>query len=528
MTIGRKCDLRWLALFNMISQLFILKRVLALVTLIICAPSQASIEQPPFSWATMDSAIVEILKQNKVPGAVVGFIKQNTIQELRAYGRISAVDPRPVDQDTLFRMGSISKSFTGLAAALLAVQGKLSLDDPITKYLPELKFPGESPFSGLTLRDFLTHRTGLDLQALDLLLWPAPNLFTSLDLLAAARSIRRVAPIRAQFSYSNAAYAVAGIVIARVSKQSYDQFVLENIFKPLNMSGCQFGRYDSSTANVAIPHMEVQGTVIAIRPDVGIVPIGNDAAAGGVRCTAHAMLQWLRFVSNPKSLSDTQLVNALALAASYQIINTDGNMYSNQDGSMQSYGLGLELLVGQGQSLVSHSGGVSGMYSYFGVWPYSGDGIFVMINKSSGTARTELIKVLRSLLGHADVVKVAPLLPVSALASKDKQPTNKLHSHGANLEGKFQSNWIGPVSICREAGRMTVRVTNSPRLVGELRKQSQSTTDAIYWDDPAVDSDSIVETIFTKGRNVLMFKLKPLTISDFDFSYITFRRTGAC
>ncbi len=487
-----------------------------------------------------DQAILNIVKLHKIPGAAMSLIRQGKLVAVRGYGVIRTDSPnindrpinRAVDGDTLFRVGSISKSFTGLAAALLIVDGKLSLQTSVSKIVPEFAQPASSDPEKIVLSDLLTHSTGLDLAALDVLIWPQPNQFAATDVISAAARLRQAALDRSPFSYSNAAYVIAGEIISRVSGMPYHRFVEDNIFKPLGMNDCVFGGYDTfmmaKNTNIATPHIDFRGDVIAIRPDAGVVPVGVDAAAGGARCSARSMMKWLQFMADPSSAKSPRLTAALRLA-------TTPRVFTSPD-RRESYGLGFEIAAdgddGGENIAISHSGGVAGMLSFFAVWPSTKDGLFMAINKSSAAGRIAIKEVLVKALTKP----LFPLAPASsaAFAIATLPATNSANAEVNRIAGKYRADWLGDVNVCNEAGkvedsgRLVMRIAKSPGMTGDIRLDDISGTPAVFWRDPAVDSDSTVKIVEVIEGRVTAFQLLPITTSDFDFSYSTFKRKSDC
>ena len=337
-----------------------------------------------------------------------------------------------VDTHTRFKLGSISKSFTGLAVALLVVDGRLRLDAPVAQLLPGLRLKDPLHQRTLTLEHLLTHRSGLDLGALDLLLWPQPNQHKPADLLRALRSVARTGPAGKQFAYSNAAYVLAGEVVAQTAGMPYEQFVAQHIFQPLGMLGCGFGGWavaPGDTGNLAQPHRLWQGKMQAVRTDdfgVGLattpqqndtVPVGLEAAAGGARCDADGLARWVQFVARGEvdsaalAATKTRLQQALALATQPRtwVQNDTGLGTSPADftaaraGSAGSaarprtaYGLGFELGWIDGQTRVFHHGGLAGIAATFAAWPAQGVGYAVAINTSGAATRDRLAGLLQA------------------------------------------------------------------------------------------------------------------------------------
>lgn len=357
------------------------------------------------------------------------------------------------------------------------------------------------------------HRTGLDLSSLDLLLWPQPNAYTAADLLHALADIKTIAP-RGSFAYSNAAYALAGEVVARTSGQPYAEFVRQRIFEPLGMQACRFGgNHASAEANLAVPHARLHGQVRAVRPDEGEVPVALDAEAGGARCDAISMGRWLQFLADPVASGVPLLAQAAALAAE-----------PAEEGA-GNYGLGLELDRPGGEPRLSHFGGVAGMLSFMALYPQRRAGFAVMLNLSSGPARQALIAQVETSLMNRPRLPIAA--PVAIAVDTGAEPASSALAapEWSSLQGIYESHWMGRVVLCEPK---TLQVSASPRLQADLRHSPVSGETLVIWRDPVLDSDArLLPTTDRQGR-VSSFHLLPIGRSDFDFGYLRFLRRADC
>ena len=179
-----------------------------------------------------------VLKEQRLPGLAVGIVRD---QELAWFGGSAGPICRPVgapDRQTLFRVASITKTFTAAAILQLRDEGRLSLDDPLQRHIPE--FAKAQVRAGtlekVTLRRLLTHHSGLTTEA-PLPCWDALEFPTREALLAAMPGIEIVIPPDSAFKYSNLAFGLLGEVVARVSGRSYAEYLQTQILDPLGMSG---------------------------------------------------------------------------------------------------------------------------------------------------------------------------------------------------------------------------------------------------------------------------------------------------
>lgn len=241
------------------------------------------------------------------PGCVVGVAEQGKPVWVKAYGMADLAWQAPNGADTIFEAGSVSKQFTAFAIALLARDGKLSLDDPAQRHLPELPDYG----APLTIRHMLHHTSGLRDWGSIAFLQGAPrgsHVYSNADVLAIAARQRALnfAP-GTDFSYSNTNYNLAALIVERVSGVSLAQFSRERIFVPLGMSNTSW-RDDHRRI--------VRGRAMAYdRGAEGLhlaMPFENTVGAGGLLTTVRDLLKWNDNFAKPVVGDAAMLAQAIA------------------------------------------------------------------------------------------------------------------------------------------------------------------------------------------------------------------------
>ncbi|MES3019730.1 MAG: serine hydrolase domain-containing protein, partial [Bacteroidota bacterium] len=230
------------------------------------------------------------LKIFDVPGVAVAIIKDGKVIHSKGYGVRSLESPEKVDENTLFGIASNSKAFTAATLGILVDEGKLKWDDPVIEYIPEFRMYNAHVTEEFTIRDLLTHRSGLGLGAGDLMFWPGQNSFTMKDIIHNLRYLKPVSGFRTKYDYDNLLYMVAGEVVARVSGKPWEEFVEERIMRPLGMvkSASSFNRLKDKS-NVIGAHAVVDGKVKVIARDR--FEFGN--SAGGINSSISEMSKWV-------------------------------------------------------------------------------------------------------------------------------------------------------------------------------------------------------------------------------------------
>src|SRR5688572_14054427 len=220
----------------------------------------------PLTGKQIDSLVVRTMKAFEVPGIAVAIIQDGKPIHLKGYGVRSVITDDLVDEHTLFGIASNTKAFTTAALGILVDEGKLKWDDKVTTYIPEFKLHNPYVTDEFTIRDLLTHRSGLGLGAGDLMFYPDSADFTIKDVIYNLRFLKSVSSFRSKYDYDNTLYIVAGEVITRVGGKSWDSFVEDHILQPLGMqrSAASFDRLKDKL-NVAAPHAVVDGKVQVVQ-----------------------------------------------------------------------------------------------------------------------------------------------------------------------------------------------------------------------------------------------------------------------
>ena len=345
------------------------------------------------------------------PGCVAGVAFGGVSTVTAAYGQADLEHPDPLTPASIFETGSLAKQFTAAAMMLLVQDGKLSLDDDIRRYLPEMPDYG----TPITIRHLLTHTSGLREQWSLLALAGNPpgtqvhGQAVILDLASRQKGLNFKPG--AEFLYTNTNYALSAIIIERVSGKTLQQFTDQRLFQPLGMSHSRW-REDFRTV--------VPGRATAYAPaDVGFIanmPFTNVYGNGGLLTTVGDLLRWNAFLDKPSDLPGGQaLVTAL---------QTPGHL---NNGAPLDYALGLEVTREHGRRLVSHSGSTGGYKTWLGRYPDEGISIAVMCN-NGGIDPVEMGEHVaeQALLatGHAkaEAVVSAPRAVAAAQAPKDFAP----------------------------------------------------------------------------------------------------------
>ncbi len=336
----------------------------ALVLLSIAARAQSPLS--PDAKAKIDTAVTQVLSSTKVPSASIAIVKDGRIAYLQAYGLARLSPPMDATPQMQYAIGSISKQFTAAAVLLLAQEGKLTLDDPVSKYLPELTRAKE-----VTIRMLLSHTSGYQDY------WPEDYVMTSMMVPTNAQHILDVWAKRSldfdpgtKWQYSNTNFVIAGRIVEQVSGTPLIDLLKKRIFLPLGMDNV----YDTDASK--LPATDPTGYERhALGPQRPSPQEGTGwmFAAGELAMPAHDLALWDISVIN-RSLLDS---------ASYAQMFKPVLLKS---GANSGYGLGVFLGKRDGHAYIEHSGEVSGFVSENLVFPDDRAAIIVLTNEMATNA----------------------------------------------------------------------------------------------------------------------------------------------
>ncbi len=497
----------------------------------------------PLSSHQIDSIVEKTLKTFDVPGIAVAVVKDGKIIHARGYGVRSLQNNLKVDEHTLFGIASNSKAFTAAALGMMVDEGKLKWDDKVTDYIPEFRLYDPYVSDAFTIRDLLTHRSGLGLGAGDLMFWPDSNTFSRNEIIHNLRYLKAVSGFRTKFDYDNLLYIVAGEVLARVSGISWETFIETRILKPLNMkeSAAAFSRLTDKN-NVIDPHAPVDGKVKVIRRDWS----NNANAAGGIYSNITDMSNWVIMQINGGLYGDSLKKRLFSddvheeMWTPQTIIPTRGPSAYNTHFS--SYGLGWFLADAKGYKQVSHTGGLAGIVTQVTLLPELKLGIIVFTNQQSGAAFTAITNSIKDSYfgitgkdrikdGYNRVVKNeadAKKITVDIQKDIDAQMKNSQTKPAPELfTGTYTDPWFGDVVISIKNGKLWFDSKKSMLLTGEMFPYKGNTF-IVRWNERSFDADSYV--VFNldnngKGSGFKMEAISPLTDFSFDFQDLDFKRS---
>jgi CubicO group peptidase (beta-lactamase class C family) len=313
----------------------------------------------------------------EVPGVSLAVIRNGEVAHLAGYGLRSVADSLPVTPRTLFAIGSSTKAFTTSLLGTLVDEGTLDWDDPVRKHLPELALADSASAGMLTVRDLVTHRSGMPRHDA---IWYANPELTRDGIVARLAHLPSNAPLRAAWQYNNLMFVVAGHLAERIEGESWEDLVRARLLEPLGMTRSGFSvRESQADADHARPHAE-RGDTLA---EIDFRVIDAVGPAGSINSSAEEMAQWVRMHLAGGSLDGRTVLER----GTTQTLQTPAMVIAARPADrafgVQAYGLGWFLDSYRGHFRVHHGGNIDGFSALVSLLPHDDLGVVVLTNRDA-------------------------------------------------------------------------------------------------------------------------------------------------
>jgi CubicO group peptidase (beta-lactamase class C family) len=478
-----------------------------IVIFIVLLPSLLLAQQPTDS---LNYFIQKQVADYKIPGLAIGIIQDNKVLFKKGYGRISTPDNFPVTTQTIFPILSCTKAFTAAAIGILVDRGKLQWSDKVIKHLPHFKLSNEKVTNELTISDILSHRSGLESFEGDLL-WYGTD-YSRQEIVRRIKYSPLRNNFRTDFGYQNVMYLVAGLIIEKVTGETWDEFIHKELFLPLSMNS-------SSTSitsllnerNYAHPHLKDK--------PIPLLNMDNISPAGSINSNIEDMLTWLQLWMNEGTYKENEI---LSLAAFQAITSPKVNVCEK---SNESYGFGWYIEGEKETKILSHSGGMPGYKSFVIVMPQSKAGIVILTNKISYINEQLAVIILEYLTSGSMNWKEADkqLYGKNFRFTWDEESASNYEALIPNLsqyKGVYEDRAYGKAVIEEKNGKAILTLLPSEKqFTGRLYYEGHNKLKIVF-DDEFVPAG---EVLFYRrsGHKVGGFKLN-IESGDFHFKYLNF------
>lgn len=372
--------------------------LLAVALLTACGSSAKHVAGPPTpesvpasaeTVAEIDAIARDALKDGRLAAVSIAIWRGDRTTFAKAYGDADTKAHTAATADTVFRIGSVTKQFTAAAIMQLVEQGKIGLDDPLTKYLPDYPMQGKT----VSIRRLLTHTSGIYNYTDEAFMKSAAKDLSLAELIALFSGKPFDFEPGARWSYSNSNYVLLGAIIEKVTGMSYAAYLKQNVFPRARLASTTY--CDNADPRVAHGYSLASGALADSEP----ISMTTPYAAGALCSTARDLVAWTRALHAGEVVSD----------ASYQQMITPVTL---TDGTTHPYGFALAMGDAQGHKRIGHNGGINGFASVLTYYPDDDLVIAVLVNTESGAAESVEERVARVMLGLPEPTNAD--LPVSA------------------------------------------------------------------------------------------------------------------
>ena len=478
--------------------------------------------------SSLPETIERTLNTFNTPGASVGILHEGKTVYLAGHGLRDVESDAPVTPDTYFYLASVSKAITAASLGVLVQDSKLNWDDKVTDHLPAFQLSDPWVTREFTVRDLLTHRSGLASGAGDTMLWPAPSRFSRDEIIHNLRFLTPQSSFRSQFAYNNVMYITASAVADNLVDGQWADLVEQRLFQPLGMSCFAAGLPDNASDNVAngYGYSEEQGLYAIPRNNVS-----EDArvwsAAGAITCNTRDMLKWLSMWLTKGKTPDGQTLfeestfdTLISPVTPLYVSGVDKQWFQTE---YSGYALGWRVTDQFSHNVISHTGTISGYQTFVAFVPSKNLGVVVLNNGSDYGTRGAIMQTILQAYLEPDNEQRDWIAAYSEF-QKDRQArflANYQQPHGSGSVllatseylGHYADRWFGAITIEKQHDKIRIQSEKMPSLAGTL-EPFEDHTFVIRWDNPDAMEHAFIHFEVSTQRRVTGFTLYPYTVKE--------------
>jgi len=460
---------------------------LCIATLLGSQLSLADEGTPAQPLSDIDAYIEQGRQQWQIPGMAVAVVHNDQVIHASGYGYLGLEHNTPVDEHTLFGVASTTKAMTATALGMLVDEGKLDWDDKVIDHLPYFRLSDPWVTNEVNLRDLLAHRVGVGrITGNRIRFMPTSDRET---VIRQMRYHEFEQPFRSAYVYSNVMYSVAGEVVAAVSGMSWDEFVAQRLFAPLDMtrSNTSITQFSADDHNIAYPHQFIDG---AVQP-ISRRNFDNVGPSASVNSSVRDMAQWMRLqLGEPGVYNGERLVSAQVMLETQQPQNTSRRR-DNQS-LVSAYGLGWSLGNYRGYATASHGGSTDGFNTSLVMVPALDLGIIVMTNTFNNYTTAVVNEIIDRVAGlpqqdwqqmqwAAYESRFAEVTQQREAIEAARQPDTRPSLDPAQMLGRYQDDLYGVVEVfATDDGNLALHFWDDGESILDLEHWHHDTWRASY------------------------------------------------
>ncbi len=447
--------------------------------LCVFALSSVALKAQSVDFKKLDKYITEAQSNWEIPGLAVAIVKDNKVIFSKAYGLRNIEKKNKVNENTLFAIASNTKAFTTAALSILVDEGKLNWDDKVVDYLPWFKLYNPYVTQNITVRDLVSHRSGLYTFSGDLL-WYHTN-YSSKEVIQRAQFLKPHYGFREHFGYQNIMFSAAGLIIEKISGISWNNYIKQHFLNPLGMKSTNTSVKDLDlNGNTALPyHIEPGKKPIALQ----YMNWDNCKAAAAINSSVADMAKWMIFQLNSGKLGDKQIISKKQIWEVRKMFTpTPVSKYSfenNPNIHFKGYGLGWNIFDYNGKKVINHGGGSEGMISKVAMIPEEKIGIVILTNSINYFPSALMYQFFDMYFGNEDKDWSKKYLEYyKSSFEREKNRVAKLMTNQIkgtkpsfsldNYTGKYTDEAYGTAVIENKNGKLVLKYEPAADVIGDL------------------------------------------------------------
>jgi CubicO group peptidase (beta-lactamase class C family) len=476
----------------------------------------------------LDQYIEGILQDFQVPGLAVAVVKDGEIILAEGFGIKEINNAEKVDENTVFGIASVSKTTVALSLAMLVEENKIHWDDPVIKYLPDFQMYDPWVTREITIRDLLVHKSGLPYNSGGTI-WFGSDLSRE-EIVHRIRFIKPESSFRSKYVYQNIMYVVAGQIIKAVSGKTWDVYVEEKVFAPLEMNNSST-TYSAliNHSNVAKPHALLDGKLIPIN----YRSYDNCGPSGAMNSSVTDLAKYMIMFLNKGKVHSEQLISENQLNeifAPQTIISSikfpPGMEFANP--AYEAHGLGCFILEYRGYKVVYHPGGIDGFRCLLTMIPEKKLGIVVLTNQEEKRAMMTLTyKMVDHYLGFPEFnwknvfIRDRDWQAENHKKAKEEKYASRIPDTKSSFKlekycGTYRDSMYGDVFVRLENNKLIISFSHTPSFTAEMEHWHYDTF-STDWIDPVIPN-GLVTFVMNSTGNIAELRLDQPDLLDVCFS----------
>ncbi|TKC62345.1 serine hydrolase [Pedobacter hiemivivus] len=346
--------------------------------------AQEQIKSTDTRLAGIDSLLNKVLKDQQIAGFSVAVVDGDSVIYSKGFGYRDLENKKPVTSNTLFAIGSSSKAFTAALLGMLQKEGKLSLDGNAVSYLPQLRFFNENMNNQITIRDMMTHRTGLSRYDLS---WYLFNTSSRDSMIRRVQYMEPNVGLREKWQYNNFMYLAQGMIAEKLTGKTWEQNIKDRFFVPLEMKRSNTSIVEFQNDSIASLPYKLEDNQIK---KMDYYDISGMGPAGAINSSADDMANWIKLWIAKGNYKGKEILSPAYIteAASSQMVIGSGLPTTEKDIYMANYGLGWIISSYRGHYKVEHGGNIDGFSASVSFFPTDKLGVVVLTNQNTSQVPT--------------------------------------------------------------------------------------------------------------------------------------------